>query len=122
MSFVKYCLLSLAGLSVVTLSWSTNGRANEFARNHPRRAQVLRRDRREIEKNNAAAASGKITKKQAKQLNHEDRAIRRQEQVEAAANGGHITKAEQRQLNREEGQVNRQRLQFERKDAAAGGK
>lgn len=91
----------------------------DFAKDHPRRAQVLRRERRQQNANNAAAVDGKITNKQARQLDREDRNIRRQEQAEAAANGGHITKAEQRQLNREENRVNRQRARDERQDAAA---
>ncbi len=91
----------------------------DFAKKHPRRAEVVRREKHEQKLNNAAAVDGKITDKQAQHLDKEDRHIRREERRDAAANGGHITKAEQKHLNREEGHVNRERSRDERKDAAA---
>ena len=101
----------LTGAAVLTLGLailSESAKAeSDFAKRHPRRAEVLRRDRNEIRANNRAAAQGKITKGQAAKLDREDAAIRRQEQADAAANGGHITKAEQRDLNREENRVSR---------------
>ena len=103
-----------------TLAAFTAGSAKadeDFAKKHPRRAQVMRRDRREKKKNNAAAANGKITQQQAQKLDKEDSAIAHQERADAAANGGHITKSEQRDLNREENNVNRQRRRDERMDA-----
>lgn len=89
----------------------------KFRQEHPRRAEVLRRERNEVKKNDAAAADGKITGKQAAKLDRQDARIKNQEQAEAAANGGHITKSEQRQLNREENRVNRERNRMERRDA-----
>ena len=113
----------------------------QFKKKHPRRAEVLGRDKKEKNRannqekiNNTAAADGKLTQGQANKLDRqdqkikrEDNAIKRQEQADAAANGGHITKGEQRQLNREENKVNRQengvareRSNMEKKDAASG--
>jgi hypothetical protein len=91
---------------------------DSFAKKHPRRAEVLRRDRNLYRRTERAERSGKITEKQADRLEREERGIRRQEQAEARANGGYITKAEQRQLNREENGVQRQLRNDERKDAA----
>lgn len=79
--------------------------ARNFCQNHPRRAEVLRRDNninREInrERGDLGGHYG--------QLKSEDRAIRKQEQRDARMNGGHITAAEQQQLNREENRLNNQ--------------
>jgi len=92
-----------------------------FKQKHPRRAEVLGRAKNEKNKNNAAAANGKITNAQAKQLDRQDNRIMKQEQRQAAANGGHITKAEQAQDNREENHVNQERRADEKADAAGGG-
>ena len=77
----------------------------EFRENHPRRAEVLRRDNglnRQIneDKGDLNGHYG--------QLKHEDNSIRRQEQNDARENGGHITKQEQGQLNHEENGLQRQ--------------
>jgi hypothetical protein len=92
--------------------------ADEFQNKHPRRAEVLKREKNEIRKNKDAYSDGEITKKQENKLNREDRQIRRQEQLEAKINGRHITKGEQRDLNLEENAVNRQRVDMEARDAA----
>jgi hypothetical protein len=76
-----------------------------FAQRHPRRAEVLRRDR--WERNTIKADRGHLGGHYG-QLMREDKAIRRQERAEARANGGHITKGEQRQLNREENHLRRE--------------
>ena len=112
-------LVSLASIVGIIGIETPVAKADNFAKKHPRRAQVVRREKREQNKNNAAAVDGKITDKQAQHLDKEDRNIRKQERADAAANGGHITKGEQKDLNREENSVNRQRNRDERKDAAA---
>ena len=80
-----------------------------FAKEHPRRAEVVAREKHEKAVNAKDVKNGSLTKAQGKQLNKEDTAIRKEERADAAANGGHITKAEQRQLNRQENAVNAQR-------------
>jgi hypothetical protein len=99
----------------------TSFAGSDFAKKHPRRAEVNRRANREEAKNNEAAQEGKITQQQANKLNKEDEAIKAQQRADAAANGGHITKQEQRDLNREENRVNRQRRRMENRDAQGGG-
>lgn len=79
--------------------------AGNFWQNHPRRAEVLRRDKNincEInrERGDLGGHYG--------QLKAEDRAIRRQEQRDARMNGGDITATEQHRLNREENHLNNQ--------------
>ena len=96
--------LMLAVLMVVAGTAS----AGEFAKNHPRRAEVNKRLANQDERIRDGVKDGQLTKGQAQQLHAEDHAIRQQERAEAAEHGGHITKAEQRQLNREENATSKQ--------------
>ena len=89
-----------------------------FAQNHPRRAEVLHRDNRQVKQVNRAAATGKLTNPQANRIKAQDQSIRRQEQQMSKLNGGHITKGEQKVLNREENHVHHEIKHDERKDAA----
>jgi|SRR5579883_1845489 len=95
-------------LSASIVSFGQDAQANRearFDRNHPRRSQVLDRNANINQKINTD--KGHLDGHY-RQLKHEDRAIRRQEQRDARRNGGYITKAQQRQLNREENNINRQ--------------
>ena len=100
---VALSVVSLVGL--VVLSSNCPSLANSFAVNHPRRAEVLRRDNvlnRELN-SDYGYLNGHFG-----QLKAEDRTIRYQEQRDARINGGYITPGEQRQLNREENRLQRQ--------------
>ena len=77
----------------------------QFAVNHPRRAEVLRRDG--FERNELRADRGMLGGHY-NQLMREDRGIRHQEQRDARINGGFITRGQQGQLNREENRLQRQ--------------
>lgn len=90
----------------------------DFAKEHPRRAEVLGRANHQENVNNSAAVDGKLTDGQARKLDREDQAVKRQEQRQAAADGGHITKAEQAKDNREMNQIAEQRKDMEQKDAS----
>jgi hypothetical protein len=97
-------VVALAALSVL-IAAAPSFAKDQFAKNHPRRAQVLGRDgnlnrRVNLNKGDLGGHYG--------QLKHEDQAIRHQEQRDARHNDGHITKGEQAQLNKEENHVNRQ--------------
>ncbi len=109
-------VLAVGVLSAFATSASAESR---FARNHPRRAQVLKRDKNEIKKNESAEESGAISEKQEHKLNRQDRNVRREEQNQAKENGGHITKAEQAKDNRQENRINRERTNMEKRDAGA---
>jgi len=98
-------VLAVTNLSVVLLLVGSASWAGTFAQNHPRRAEVLRRDgninrRLNADKGQLGGHYG--------QLKREDAGIRRQEQRDARRNGGYITKGQQRQLNKEENHVNNQ--------------
>lgn len=95
--------------AVITLmllgSVSTQAFASSFAKHHPRRAQVLRRDNHL--NNQLRADKGHLGGNYGK-LAREQRAIRHQERRDARTNGGFITKGQQRQLNREENRLHNQ--------------
>jgi hypothetical protein len=109
---------NLVVITACTLAFGLGiARAEDFAQKHPRRAEVLKRDKNEKRKNAQAFKNGKITKNQEKQLNGQDNAIHQEEHADAAANGGHITKSEQKSLNQQENQVNQERRADEKQDA-----
>lgn len=70
-----------------------------FAQQHPRRAEVLGRDRN---LNNTINGDRGHLNGQYNHLENQDRAINNQEQNYASQNGGYITQGQQAQLNREE--------------------
>ncbi|HEY9676677.1 MAG TPA: hypothetical protein V6C76_01650 [Drouetiella sp.] len=96
---------SLVALTIFGSAAPSFARGGGWAQEHPRRAQVLGRDNREMNRinNDRGNLSGHYG-----QLRAEDQGIRAQEQAEARANGGFLTKGEQRQLNHEENGLNRQ--------------
>lgn len=91
--------VGLIACSTPSLAWGG------FGFRHPRRAEVLGRDR---------GLNGELNRDYGHlgghfgQLKSEDRAIRAQEQADARFNGGYITRGEKAQLNREENHVQRQ--------------
>jgi hypothetical protein len=99
------------GISVITLALSlfvftsSASFAGTFAQNHPRRAQVLRRDNNINNRinNNYGHLGGNYG-----HLEHQDYGIRQQEQKDARQNGGYITKGQQGQLNREENSLSKE--------------
>ena len=82
--------------------------AGDWAKNHPRRAQVNQRLDNQNHRINKEVKEGEITKGQAAKLHKEDRQIRREERIMASQNGGHITKQEQRTLNQQENRISQQ--------------
>jgi hypothetical protein len=88
-----------------------DNRIASFDRNHPRRAEVLRRDSRLNNKINRDRGDlgGNYGA-----LKSDDASIRQQEQSDAKANGGYITPLQQQQLNQEENQLTKQIRQDDR--------
>lgn len=78
---------------------------DQFADNHPRRAEVLGRDSRINGRLNADY--GKLGGNYGA-LRSQDQSIRAQEQADAKANGGWITTTEKQQFNQEENQLNQE--------------
>jgi hypothetical protein len=96
-----------AALAIASIAASSNcpSFAGRFAQNHPRRSEVLGRDRnlnRRIATNqgNLGGNFG--------HLERQDRSIGRQEQRDVRQNGGFITRGQQGQLNREENSLGRE--------------
>jgi len=81
---------------------------SDWAKDHPRRAQVNSRLNHQNKRINQEVKEGDLTKAEGAQLHHEDHQIRREERLMASQNGGHITKQEQRTLNQQENAVSRQ--------------
>ena len=82
-----------------TLLGTTPSFAGQFAKNHPRRAEVLHRDNH---LNNSINRDRGQLGGNYGALKTEQRGIRQQEQQDARADGGHITRQQQQQLNGEE--------------------
>jgi Skp family chaperone for outer membrane proteins len=82
--------------------------AGQWAKDHPRRAQVNGRLANQNRRIKNEVKEGEITKGQAAQLHAQDHAIRKEERTMASTNGSHITKTEQRALNQQENQVSRE--------------
>ncbi len=113
-------LVSLFTLGIAVAVSGTAHADGNFAKKHPRRAEVRKRVNNQHSKNNGAVANGQISQQQANKLNRQDNRIGAQEHRQEEANGGHLTKAEQRRDNRELNKVNRERRQDEHKDATGG--
>lgn len=110
-ALTRACALLCAGLIAVlgTKSWAGEGKeghakeahakAAPAKEAHPRRAEVMNRDRnlaKDMNKN-YGDLSGHYN-----QLQHQDAAIRKQTQKDMQQNGGYLTKAQQKQINGEE--------------------
>lgn len=80
----------------------------QWAKEHPRRAEVNQRLKNQNKRINKEVKEGEITKAQARKLHKQDRAIRQEERDMAKQNGGHITRQEQKVLNRQENAVSRE--------------
>jgi len=81
---------------------ATAAAPSQFAKKHPRRAEVNKRIRNQNKRINQGVKSGELTPQQAQQLKANDAAIKSQERADVKANGGYLTKPEQKQLNQEE--------------------
>ncbi len=101
----KFALAATLAMGLSATFLTTGSYAGQFANNHPRRAEVLGRNRRTNGRLNADRGHLDGHYGQLKSENH---AIRQQEQTDARANGGYITKGQQHQLNQEHNQLNRQ--------------
>ena len=80
--------------------------ADWYARHHPRRAEVNRREHRQQQRIANGIRTGKLSPAEASQLENQERALKVQERQEVRANGGYLTKQQQRQLNQEENTLN----------------
>jgi Skp family chaperone for outer membrane proteins len=95
-------------LSLAFLASASFAEEGQWAKDHPRRAQVNSRLKNQNKRINEKVKDGEMTKGQAKNLKQQDQAIRREERAMAKQNGGHITKQEQKTLNQQENTVSRE--------------
>ena len=103
-------IATAAALAAVIAAVSGSAFAeSQWAKDHPRRAEVNARLNNQNAKTNREVQNGKLTAAQGAQLHKEDHQIRQEERAMASQNGGHITKQEQRTLNQQENQVNQER-------------
>jgi hypothetical protein len=107
---LSHTLVSVALLSVLAVAsvGSAVAAESQWAKDHPRRAEVNQRLNNQDKRINKERKEGEITKGQAAQLHKQDRQIRGEERAMASQNGGHITKQEQRTLNQQENAVSRE--------------
>jgi hypothetical protein len=98
-----------AGVACAALAQTPAAAADgQWAKSHPRRAEVNARLANQNRRINKEVREGEITRGQAAKLHQQDHQIRKEERTMASTNGGHITKAEQRALNQQENQVSRE--------------
>lgn len=97
-----------AAAALLTAALALPASAGDWKQDHPRRAEVNGRLNNQKRRANQGVKNGKLNKKQAHRIHHEDRVIRHEERHMAKRDGGHITKSDKRKLNRQENRVSRQ--------------
>jgi hypothetical protein len=74
---------------------------------HPRVNEVNRREANQQKRIGNGIANGKLTSKQATNLEKRETAVQNREQADMAKHNGHLTKAEQRGINRQQNRISR---------------
>ena len=74
---------------------------------HPRVNEVNRREANQQKRIGNGVANGKLTSKQATNLEKRETAVQNREQADMAKHNGHLTKAEQRGINRQQNRISR---------------
>ena len=99
-----FSALFVAFLGIANISMAQDG---NFAKNHPRRAEVNQRLNNQDHRINHEVRDGDMSRRQANHLHQRDHQIRREERRMASRHDGHITKREQNRLNHQENHVSR---------------
>lgn len=95
-------------LSLALFTSGAFAEESQWAKEHPRRAEVNKRLKNQNKRINDKVKDGEMSKAEAKNLHKKDRMIRQEERDMAKQNGGHITKQEQKVLNQQENAVSRE--------------
>jgi hypothetical protein len=103
-SKLLFTAIFIAFLGIANISMAQDG---NFAKNHPRRAEVNQRLNNQDRRINRDFRNGDMSRRQANHLHQHDHQIRREERRMASRHDGHITKREQNRLNRQENHVSR---------------
>ena len=99
----------MVGLFAVSVNaFADVGTKDDFAKNHPRRAQVNHRLNHQDKRIHHEVKEGEMSKTQAAGLHKQDHQIRQEERSMASQNNGHITKQEQKTLNQQENGVSKE--------------
>ena len=104
-SIKQAILLSVLSAFVAGSAASAFAADDNWAKTHPRRAEVNKRLGNQHKRINKEVKEGEMSKAKAARLKKDDRQIRGEERAMAAQNGGHITKQEQKTLNQQENAV-----------------
>lgn len=100
--------LALASLMLAGAVNTASAAEGQWAKDHPRRAEVNQRLENQHKRINQEVREGEISRRQAAQLHREDRQIHQEERAMASQNHGHLTRGEQQVLNQQENAVSRQ--------------
>jgi hypothetical protein len=103
-SKLLFSAILVAFLGIANISMAQDG---NFAKNHPRRAEVNQRLNNQDRRINRDLRNGDISRRQANRLHQRDHQIRREERRMAYRHDGHITRREQNRLNRQENHMSR---------------
>ncbi len=98
-SALKKILLSLSLVALTVVS--AEARGGKFAQQHPRRAEVNKRERNQMRRIHQGVKDGTISKSEAKELRGNVKDVKKEERAEVKANGGYLTKDQQRDLNKD---------------------
>jgi CRISPR/Cas system-associated endoribonuclease Cas2 len=105
----KIIVALMVGLFAVSVNaFADVGPKGDFAKNHPRRAQVNHRLNNQNKRIHNEVKEGEMSKTQAAGLHKQNHQIRQEERSMASQNNGHITKQEQRTLNQQENGVSKE--------------
>lgn len=106
MKFTARLLLATLAAAGMAAS-ATPSFASEWARHHPRQAQVLHREHHQLHQIARERRDGEISRHEAHVLRAREHRIAHEEHAYARAHGGRLTRGEQRHLNHEENRVHR---------------
>jgi hypothetical protein len=98
-------LIAAAGLAITLGGASVASAQDDYAANHPRRAEVQARVEHQHDRIDRRLADGEISGARAHRLHRADYRIARQEHRFAMHHHGRISRAEQARLNRQEARV-----------------
>ena len=90
----------------LALSTTTYAQSN-FAKSHPRRAEVNQRLTHQNKRIHDEVKEGDLSRRQAANLHRQDRSIRHEERRMAAHHNGHLAKHDQNMLNKRENNVSK---------------
>ena len=105
----KITLALMVGLFALSVNvFADEGVKGDFAKSHPRRAEVNKRLDNQNKRIHNEVKEGEISKSQAADLHKQDHQIRQEERDMASQDKGHITKQEQKTLNQQENVVSKE--------------